>query len=165
MVRIFILSLTLLLTACGFQLRGAVQLPFKSIHIALPGTSEIGALVKRQLRSHDNVILMDSREEAEAIFVQTREERLKNILSITSKGLVSEYQLVLRYGFRVTDAKGQDLTPPSVITLTREITFADSAVLAKAQEEQLIWRDMLNDLTHQILRRMAVPAPKRPVED
>lgn len=164
MWRCFVVGLAMVLAGCGFQLRGAVQLPYQSLYVALPEASEFGALLKRQLRANDNLELALSPETAQAVFVQVREERTKNILSVNSQGLVREYQLVLRYGFRLTDAKGQPLMPDSLITLTRDITFSDSAVLAKAQEEQLLWRDMLNDLTQQVLRRMAAAKPK-PVGD
>ena len=42
----------------------------------------------------------------------------------------------------------QDLLGP------RDITFNDSQVLAKEQEEALLYRDMLSDLVTQIMRRL-----------
>lgn len=37
----------------------------------------------------------------------------------------------------------------------REISFSDDRVLAKEQEEVLLYRDMQNDMVQQVLRRMA----------
>jgi LPS-assembly lipoprotein len=48
----------------------------------------------------------------------------------------------------------------STIQLTRDVTFNDAEILAKEQEEQLLFRDMQTDMVQQILRRLA--AAKRP---
>ncbi|HEY6898453.1 MAG TPA: LPS assembly lipoprotein LptE, partial [Rhodocyclaceae bacterium] len=58
-------------------------------------------------------------------------------------------------GFRLHDGKGGDLIPSSQIVLRRDITYSDDLLLAKGAEENLLWRDMLQDAVRQILRRMA----------
>jgi LPS-assembly lipoprotein len=63
------------------------------------------------------------------------------------------------------DGKGNDYIPPTQIALTRDITFNDTDVLAKEAEEQLLFRDMQNDMVQQIMRRLASarrPAPRTP---
>ena len=87
----------------------------------------------------------------------TGEVREKTILSLNSAGRVREFQLQYRYGFRLHDRSGRDLIEPATIVLTRDMSFDDAAVLAKEQEEALLWRDMEADLVQQILRRLAVP--------
>ncbi len=68
----------------------------------------------------------------------------------------------MTYRFRVVNAKGQVLVPPNEISLSRDITFDDSNVLAKDLEEGLLWRDMNNDLVNQIMRRLSIVKPKNP---
>ena len=75
---------------------------------------------------------------------------------------VREYRLQLNYRFRVVNAKGQILVPPNDVSLSRDITFDDSNVLAKDLEEGLLWRDMNNDLVNQIMRRLSIIKPKNP---
>ena len=87
------------------------------------------------------------------------ESREKIILSLNSAGRVREYQLHQRFAFRVRDGKGVELMPPNEITLTRDITFNDAQLLAKEQEEVLLYRDMQNDLGQQILRHIAAAKP------
>lgn len=41
------------------------------------------------------------------------------------------------------------------ITQQRDITFNESAALAKEAEEILLYRDMQNDIVQQMLRRLA----------
>ncbi|HJW54370.1 MAG TPA: LPS assembly lipoprotein LptE, partial [Burkholderiaceae bacterium] len=40
------------------------------------------------------------------------------------------------------------------ITLKRDISFNESAVMAKENEEALLYRDMQSDLVQQLLRRL-----------
>jgi LPS-assembly lipoprotein len=39
--------------------------------------------------------------------------------------------------------------------LSREIGFAETAVLAKEEEEALLYRDMRNDMVQQLMRRLS----------
>jgi len=74
-------------------------------------------------------------------------------------GRVSELRLRYLYNYRITDDKGRDLVAPSSIELVRDLTYDDSNVLAKQQEETLLWRDMENDLVQQLMRRLAASKP------
>lgn len=163
-MRAAIFCLTLLLTACGFQLRGAYNLPYESLFISLPDASVIGAGLKRQIRAGGGTRLVDTMEEAQGTFLQVAELRERQILSLSSSGRVREVRLRFRYAYRVVDAKGRELVPTTGVELTRDITYDDSAVLAKEQEEQLLWRDMENDLVQQLLRRLAAVKPTPPKE-
>ena len=142
------------LVACGFQLRSSWQLPYDSIYIDIPAHSEFGAQLKRTIVGTGAARLADSPADAQAIFTPTGEARERKILSYSSAGRVREVQLKYRYGFRVRDAAGKDLVPPGTVEMVRDLTYDDSQTLAKEQEEDLLWRDMLNDLTQQIMRRL-----------
>ena len=153
--------LGLALTACGFQLRGSYSLPYESIYIGVADVSVIGAGLKRQIRA-SGTRLADSAKDAQATFLQTAEAKEPIILSLSSAGRVREKRLRYRYGYRVVDDKGRDLVAPGVIELNRDVTYADSDVLAKTQEEELLWRDMEGDLVQQLMRRLAATKPTAP---
>ncbi|MFO1345510.1 MAG: LPS assembly lipoprotein LptE [Rhodocyclaceae bacterium] len=159
-----IAAVTLLLAACGFQLRGAYTLPYESLHIALPDASVIGAGLKRQIRAGGGTRLVE-KEEAQAILLQVTELRERQILSLSASGRVREVRLRFRYAFRVVDPKGRDLVQTTGIEISRDLTYDDSAVLAKEQEEQVLWRDMENDLVQQILRRLSTIKPLKPQDE
>ena len=95
----------------------------------------------------------------------TQETRETIILAYSSSGRVREKRLRYRYAYRIIDQKGGDLVLPGVVELTRDLTYADSDVLAKTQEEDLLWRDMENDLVQQLMRRLAAAKPQAPVEE
>jgi LPS-assembly lipoprotein len=157
--RVLALALALLIAGCGFRLRGTAEVPFESVY--LPGaTSGIALDLKRNIQAGTKARVVDDASKADAVLQFTEETRQKEILSLTGTGRVREFRLNYRVGFRVHDGKGTEYVPPSTIQLTRDVTFNDTEILAKEQEEQLLFRDMQFDMVQQIMRRLA--AAKRP---
>jgi LPS-assembly lipoprotein len=162
-MRRWIVVVALLLSACGFHLRGAYSLPFDTIYIALPESADLRAVLKRNIEASSQARVVDSAGEAQAILSVVADTPVKKILSLNSAGRVREYQLTRNFAFKVSNPKGGDFLPLSAISISREMTFDDSAVLSKEAEEVLIWRDIQNDLVQQLLRRLST-AHLRPVE-
>jgi LPS-assembly lipoprotein len=151
----------LLLAGCGFRLRGTAVVPFETIHV--PGaTAGIALDLKRNIETGTRARVVDDPKAAQALLQVTEESRSREILSLTSAGRVREFQLRYRVGFRVVDGKGGEFVPASVIQLTRDMTYSDAEILAKEQEEQLLFRDMRSDMVQQILRRLASAKPPAP---
>ncbi len=161
------LILAAALAGCGFHLRGAnsSKLPYKTMHIALPETSEVNIWLQRYIKASGSTEIVSDPKTADAIFQQVNDSRQKIILSVNAQGAVSEYRLQLTYTFRLVNQKGQILVAPNEISLTRDISFSDSNILAKDLEEGLLWRDMNNDLVSQIMRRLSILKPKNPDQD
>jgi LPS-assembly lipoprotein len=153
-VRIALAAAVTLLAACGFQLRGAADLPFDTLY--LPGaTGGIALELKRNIQSGSATRVVDDPNAAQARLEFSEETRSKEILALSTAGRVREYRLVYRVGFRVGDGKGNDFVPPSTVTLTRDVTYDDAAALAKETEEQQLFRDMQADMVQQIMRRVS----------
>ena len=162
-LRTFVVTLSLaVLAGCGFQLRGSYSLPYESLYVSGPEHSLIIAGLKRAIRAAGSTRLADSALDAQATFLPTGEARAPIILSLSGSGRVREKRLRYRYGYRIVDAKGRDLVLPSMVELNRDLSYADSDVLAKTQEEDLLWRDMENDLVQQLMRRLAAVKPTPP---
>ncbi|MEI8158744.1 MAG: LPS assembly lipoprotein LptE, partial [Burkholderiales bacterium] len=81
--------------------------------------------------------------------------REKNVVGVNASGQVREFQLKIRIQFRMRTPDGRDLIAPTEISQQRDISFNESAVLAKEAEEVLLFRDMQSDLLQQLLRRLA----------
>ena len=150
-----------LAAGCGFQLRGAYSLPYESIYIAA-GNSVIGTGLIRQIRASGKTRLAESRKDAEASFIPAGEYRDSIIVSLSGSGRVREKRLRYHYAYRSVDADGRDLVPGSYVELFRDVSYAYSDTLAKTQEEDLLWRDMENDLVQQLMRRLTTARPKPP---
>ena len=148
-----------LLSACGFHLRGEFNVPFASVFLSTTGASQIAVRLKREL-ANSPTRLMPSAKDAEAQLNISAEKRERIILSLSGAGRVREYQLKVSVRYQLVDSKGAVAIPTSEIQLQRIMTYDDSQVIAKQQEEALLYKDMEQDAAGQILRRMS--AIKRP---
>lgn len=151
--------MALALAGCGFRLRGTAEVPFETLYVP-SATSGIALDLKRNIQAGTKARVVDDPSKADAVLQFTEETRQKEILSLTGTGRVREFQLRYRVAFRVHDGKGAEYVPTNTIQLTRDVTFNDTEILAKEQEEQLLFRDMQIDMVQQIMRRLA--AAKRP---
>jgi LPS-assembly lipoprotein len=147
-------ALLLALAACGFQLRGSARLPFDTIYLP-NATSGIALDLKRNIQAGTGTRVLDAPKDAQAVLEFTEEVRTKEILSLTGAGRVREFRLHYRVRYRVHDGKGRQFVAPTTLAQVRDITFSDSVVLAKESEEQLLYRDMQNDMVQQIMRQLA----------
>lgn len=153
-----LLLTTALLSACGFQLRGAAthdKLPFKSIYVTIPDSSPFGIELKRNLRASSDTVVVADPKEAQVIMDVTGEKKSKAILSLNVQGRVREYSLVYELRFRVRDSKNKEVHAPTTLVLKRTLIFSESHALARENEEEVLYRDMQTDLVQQIMRRLA----------
>ncbi|MDD5296931.1 MAG: LPS assembly lipoprotein LptE [Rhodocyclaceae bacterium] len=154
----WVLLLTLVLAGCGFHLRGAgggKPLAFKTLYLGVAEQSELGAALRRQILAVGGTALVARPSEAQAVLTVVAEGREKTILSLNAAGRVREFLLRQRFVFRVHDNQGHDFIPQSEVVVSRDISYSDSELLAKAAEEALLYRDMERDLVQQIMRRLA----------
>ena len=152
------LTTALMLSACGFQLRGAngqSSLPFKTIYIGIAENSPLGIELRRNIRASGDTAIVSDPKEAQAIIEVLNESREKATLTLNTQGRIREYSLYYKLRFRVKDSKEKELLAPTEITLKRDISFNESQVIAKEKEEEMLYRDMQSDLVQQILRRLA----------
>jgi LPS-assembly lipoprotein len=140
---------------CGFQLRGVQQIPFESIAVIGVDKTPFGVELKRSLIAQRNVKVLDDPKAAQAILHVTGLSQDRRILSLSGAGRVREFSLFYRVTFRVHDGRGGEFIPASEIILRRDITFNDAQVLAKEQEEVLLFRDMQSDAVQQLMRRLS----------
>jgi LPS-assembly lipoprotein len=150
------------LTACGFQLRGSTELPFRTLWVGFSDASPLGTEFKRYIRGGTSTKLVDDPTKAEAKLSVLSESRDKEILSLDATGQVREYTLYYIFVFKVDDGKGRDFIAPTRITLKRDISVDNNTILAKQAEEDLLYRDMQSDLVQQMLRRLAAVKPGTP---
>lgn len=143
-----------MLSACGFHMRGPANLPFKTIYLGFADNSQLGTELRRYIRA-SGVEVVSDKAEAEAVLQVIADTREKKILTLNTNGRVREYSLYQRFSFLVRDNKGAILIPPANITLKRDITYDENQELAKQAEEALLYRDMQSDLVQQILRRLS----------
>lgn len=153
--------LSLLLAACGFQLRGVANLPFELLYVDGSGNPALALEIGRAIRSGTETKLTEKSDDAQAVLYVKGSEREKRILSLSGAGRVREYELISRTSFRLVDKEGNDLIAVQPIELRRAMLYDDAQVLAKEQEENLLYLDMQKDVISQLMRRLAAAKPQR----
>jgi len=162
-VRVYslVLALSLTVSACGFHLRGDgghYTLPFPTMYVGLPESSPLAVDLKRNINANGSTTVVKTAKEAEGIIEvisNPEHTKTKTILSLNSNGRVRQYLLSYSIVFRVVDKQGAVLLPPTSIALSRPIDFNETQLLAKEQEEALLYKDMQTDLVQQMMRRIA----------
>ena len=161
-----------LLAGCGFQLRKLPDFAFDTLVLNAPNSSPLAAELRRSIASEGKVRVLDTAVAATPVggaasspvvpaarnqvtFDLLQELREKVVVGLNSTGQVTEFQLRSRIRFRVRNAQGRELVPDTELEQHRDISFNESAVLAKEAEESLLYRDMQTDLVQQLMRRLA----------
>ena len=156
-----VLAVALTVSACGFHLRGDsghYTLPFPTMYIGLPESSPLAIDLKRNIRANGGTTIVNSPKDADGVIEvisDPEKTRTKSILSLNSNGRVRQYLLSYNIVFRVLDKQGKELLGSTQILLTRPIDFNETQLLAKEQEEILLYKDMQTDLVQQMMRRIA----------
>lgn len=160
-----VLSAALLLTSCGFHFRGQATLPFDSLYVQAPPSSQLATQLRRTFAAGSGVRIADQPGDAQVLLQIMNELREKEIVALSGGGRVREYQLRYRVSYRLTDNKSVNVyIAPSELVLRREFSFNDTEALAKESEEALLYRDMQSDAVQQLMRRLqaAKVAPNSP---
>jgi LPS-assembly lipoprotein len=145
-----------LLAGCGFALRSSPNFAFDTVAVTPEQSVGVAAELSRYLGEKLRpVVPAEGQTGPQAVIDVLQELREKSIVGLTATGQVREYQLRLRVKFRVRTLQGVELIAPTELVLQRDISFNESAVLAKETEEVLLYRDMQSDLVQQLLRRVA----------
>ena len=160
--RSMLISSVLLMTGCGFKMRGPVTLPYKTIYISGGMTQDLKLYLTRLLKTGLNTVVVTKPDEAE-IFLNITEIPAKQILTYNQAGQITAYRLVEQVKFSVTHKDGDELIPQSDIYLTRDMDFSISTPTAAEQLEILLFQDMRQDVSSQILRRLGSLSNKKPI--
>ncbi len=156
------LAMAGLLAGCGFKLRGSLRFAFESIAIS-PGTgSAVADELRRALEGNVKVMAASSPAAAATTAVPAQvlldvltEQREKTVVGVNAAGQVREFQLRIRVKFRLRTPEGRELIAETELLQQRDISFNESAVLAKEAEENLLYRNMQTDIVQQLMRRLA----------
>ncbi len=145
------------LAACGFALRQAPNLPFNTMYAAFAENSALGQELRRALESSDVRVISDNRQldAAQVILEILQDQREKTVVGVNASGQVREFQLRVRFKFRLRSRDGKEIIAETELLQQRDFSFNESGALAKEAEEGLIYRSMQSDVVQQALRRLS----------
>ncbi len=142
------------LAGCGFHLRQPPRMGFG--RIALTGFGPRSPMAQELRRQLSTVArLVDSPGQAEVVLHALDDVRERSVVASTSAAQVRELQLRVKLNFRASTPGGRELIPRVELLLSRDLSYRETAALAKEMEEAELFREMQADVAEQVLRRLA----------
>jgi LPS-assembly lipoprotein len=153
--RTVLLAAAMLVSACGFQLRGQVDIPpeLNPMYIQPVSGSQVRAEMVRRLGT-SQVRLAPSPKDARVIIRISGESRDSRVVAVDRNGKALAYELHFRVAFDAVGPDGKQLVPAQSLDLVRTYENPNVEVLGKQLEANLIYRDLIEDAADRILGRL-----------
>lgn len=141
---------------CGFRLQGKVPLP-AALAVTWVETddaqSDFVQDLRRALRTSGARFAPD-KASATAVLRIDRDELLERVLSVSGRNVPREYELTYVVRFAVQGPAGE-LLPAEEVSVSREFSFDERAVLAKEREQEMLRAALARDLAGVVMNRLA----------
>jgi LPS-assembly lipoprotein len=150
-----------LLAGCGFELKRAPELQFRTVLLSgFAPRSPLAAELRVNIDASTTTRVVDNVAQAQVILQALTDAREKTVVASTGAGQVREFELRERFRFSLRTPAGKELIAPTEILQVRDLSYSESVALAKEQEEDFLYRAMQTDIVSQVMRRLAaVQAP------
>ena len=158
--RAFLCASTALGTAsligCGFELRRAPELRFRTIQLAgFKARSPLADELRMNINASTTTIVVEGLAQAQVVLESLDDVREKVVVASSVAGQVTEFQLRERFTFRLKSVSGRELIPRTELLQNRDMSYTESAALGKEQVEGFLYRAMQSDIVAQVMRRLA----------
>lgn len=152
-------AFVLLLSGCGFHLRGAIMLPQSMNNTVIVGAerSELYYTVESALLNAGGVV-SPAVDATTSVLTLHSQNISRRVLSVDSQGRDAEYELVLNLVYSLRDATGRVIADKDRVTVSRDFSFDPDNVLAKSEEEASLRSEMLRQGVEQMMRRLSARA-------
>jgi LPS-assembly lipoprotein len=151
----FFVSMLLLFTlhACGFQLRGAMDLSqdVSPVYLQQNTAFELGREIKSILVTN-KIAIAEYANTANSRLTIVKENKAQRVLSVDSSGRAKEYLITYTVIYTIK-IKQQEATDESVV-ISRSLLFDTEAVLAVTNQAEVLYKDMKRDAARLILQKL-----------
>jgi LPS-assembly lipoprotein len=152
----FLIALILLTSACGYHLRGNIEVREGLNSIYLQGASApLRKTMRKTLRSSGGQ-LTENIEQAGLVIQVIKEKMDRRVLSLSSTGRASEYEIIYQLEFNLLDAERKALSKAQRIEITKDYFNNQEEVLGKDNEERVIRDEMYRRAVQSIVNRSRV---------
>lgn len=149
-------SLALAVVACGFHRQGVTPMPAIMKVTFVDARDERTDFMRGLTRALETrgATLAPTRESASAVLRIERDETGQRVLSVSARNTPTEYEIFYTVTYAVI-SNGAEVLTPQTLTLTRDYSFDDEALLAKQHEEEILREALASDLVNLVMRRLA----------
>jgi LPS-assembly lipoprotein len=150
-----ILSLVLLCTGCGFQLRDDVELPPQMAKTQMVVDDEYSPLARKvRVMLEQNGVQFVGGKAASAILEIPVNSVVTDVLTIGNNARVREYRVSHTVRFRLLDANGGVLLDWQNLRQAREVSFNEQQILAGSREQEYLKKELAETLSRLIIARL-----------
>lgn len=150
---VFALLSSILLSSCGFHLRGDLPLShFPAMYIQSDRHSELAALLSSRLE-YNKVELLGSYQQSAPMLQLLSDTLERRTLSLFPNGQVAEYELIYKVRYMLTMPEGE--AQPYEFELFRDYQDDPNQALAKAKELELMLGELRQQAASRIMRQLA----------
>jgi LPS-assembly lipoprotein len=143
-------------SGCGFELKRAPELRFKTVQLAgFSARSPLAAELRATIDATPTTKVVEGVAQAEVVLEALTDSRERSVVASTAVGQITELQLRARFRFRLRSVAGKELIGATELLQSRDMSYTESAALAKEQEEASLFRSMQSDIVSQVMRRLA----------
>jgi LPS-assembly lipoprotein len=151
---ILLFTVALTLTACGWQPRGAQQLPpeLKEMQLVVsPPDPRFVARLERALALSGVKVV--ERAGAYSLHATTPEPTLRNV-ALDRGARSAEQEMRLDMQFELRNGDGETVFGPRVLSASRVYAYDPNSVIAKLDEEKIIRQELQENLVGQLFRQL-----------
>lgn len=155
--RVSLLLIVILITGCGFKLRGFVDLPPWLNNIAIVAHDahrDLVPMLKDQLQAYKLNVISDPTKAAYLLIIE-KDLSQQIITSISASTTPRQYQLVYTVQYSLIKADGQPIISSNSVSITRQLTVNNDRILGSDSEGMMIHREMHRDAVMQIINRIS----------
>lgn len=148
-----IVTLMLSLTACGYHLRGAIDIPEQMKLVYLDGASGMLAKEFKSSMRASGGELVSSASQAGVVIRVLKDDLRRRVLSLSNIGKANEFELNYIVRFMLLDAQGKVLMEEQEMEINRDYFNDQQDILAKNNEEAVIREEIYRQAVRTIVGR------------
>ncbi len=154
LISIFLIALASMLTACGFHLRGSVNLPEGVEPILIESSNKTLSINLRNALSTVGIDVTDQQSQANYRLVIVDYQKERRTASLGEGARAAEYQLIEEVVFELQDKSQQRVIGPNKLTERKIMPNDPSRVVSSSEEEKLLRGEMLQNLAAKLARQL-----------
>jgi len=158
-MRLFLLFciFSIMLTACGFHLRGKICLPKSLDYVYISSSEQNRSLVNtlRTLLTNNHVRVCNCPEQAKNWLVIKYAGHQQQISSVGIGTNPRQYQLIYKVDFLLQTPKGKIIKPLTQVSVARQLTVNNNRILGSDEEAGLLLSEMRREAAVRILTRLS----------
>ena len=157
--KLFLVSLFVFLSSCGYTMRGTLDVPpsIKSVSLVSENYSDLINSISMSLVAGG--IEVQSLQDKSLFGINVQSETFdRRQLTISTSGRVNEYELIYRISYQISAPKEDAKT--QTITLYRDYAYDENNVMGNTDREDSIKKEMISTATTLIFNKLKASAKK-----